>query len=121
ADKAGIQSGDYIIAVNDHVVSNPGELKKRIGELTQFDTVDVSLWRRGQDITKSVALATQAKELPECHRAWLGVKLAQGERENEVVVDAVQPTSPAEKAGLKAGDVIIKFNDKSVDSIDHFV
>lgn len=121
ADKAGIQSGDYILALNDQTVANPDELKDRIGKLTQFDTVDVSLWRRGQDITKSVALAAQAKELPDCHRAWLGVRLASGAQADQVVVEEVQPHSPAEKAGLRPGDVIVKFNDNSVDSIDHFV
>jgi len=45
--------------------------------------------------------------------AEIGVRVVEG-TERGVVVEEVQPDSPAEKAGLKAGDVITKINDTEI-------
>ena len=37
-----------------------------------------------------------------------------------VFVDDVQPNTPAEKGGLKPGDVIVKLDGESIDDVDHF-
>ena len=37
-----------------------------------------------------------------------------------VLLSGVRPSSPAEKAGLRAGDVIIKFGGKSVRNIEEY-
>ncbi len=64
-------------------------------------------------------------------RPWLGVTI-QGvtdeavktlglEEKKGVLVSEVSPASPAEKAGLKSGDVIVRINGKDVDSVEGFV
>lgn len=59
-------------------------------------------------------------------RGWLGVAIQQVDEElakalklptkNGVLISDVNPASPAAKAGLKRGDLVVKFNSQSVDS-----
>lgn len=44
----------------------------------------------------------------------LGIRL--GGRENQAQIEAVEPGMAADKAGLKAGDIIVKVNDKEIGS-----
>ena len=44
---------------------------------------------------------------------WIGISI-EDQKENGAIISRVQPNSPAEKAGLKEGDVILEFNKESV-------
>ncbi len=69
----------------------------------------------------------QLKQFGEVRRGWLGVKIQTvtddiaetlGVPENSgALIAAVTPESPAAKAGLEAGDVILKFDNKDVTSM----
>jgi len=69
----------------------------------------------------------QLKQYGEVRRGWLGVKIQTvtddiaetlGVPENTgALIAAVTPDSPASKAGLEAGDVILKFDNKDVTSM----
>lgn len=59
----------------------------------------------------------QKKEAPEEERGFLGVNPG-GEQDGGVTVESVVDDGPAAKAGIKAGDTIVKFNDKDVKSSD---
>jgi serine protease Do len=44
---------------------------------------------------------------------WIGITI-EDQKENGAIISRVQPNSPAEKAGLKEGDIILEFNKESV-------
>ena len=44
---------------------------------------------------------------------WIGISI-EDQKENGAIISRVQPNSPAEKAGLKEGDIILEFNKESV-------
>src|SRR5262252_4737471 len=44
---------------------------------------------------------------------WIGISI-EDQKENGAIISRVQPNSPAEKAKLKEGDVILEFNKESV-------
>ncbi|TWU15582.1 PDZ domain-containing protein [Allorhodopirellula heiligendammensis] len=122
ADRVGVEPGDYILAINDQTVSNPLELKKKIDSLDSEDTINLNLWRRGKYVNKEVRLAKEADTLPESHRAWLGIVLAPASESGDgALIREVAPGSPAETAGLRRGDEILKLNGKDVQSLDQFV
>ena len=69
----------------------------------------------------------QLRQFGETRRGWLGVKIqtitddiaeASGVKENTgALVASVTPDSPAAKAGIQDGDVILKFDGKDVTSM----
>ena len=50
----------------------------------------------------------------------LGVRIAEGST-GGVVVEEVQPDSPAEKAGIKRSDIIVEFDGQPVESPEHLL
>ena len=62
AKAAGIQSGDVILEVDGKEVNSPSELQHRIVFYRAGDKVNVTLWRDGKKINKTVTLKTQAGE-----------------------------------------------------------
>lgn len=54
--------------------------------------------------------------------AYLGTRPAYGTEDIKgVLLDGVSENSPAEKAGLKKGDIIVKFDGKTIESIEEFM
>ena len=70
---------------------------------------------------------TQLIKYGETKRGWLGVRIQQVTREiadveklkntDGALIASVGEKSPAEKAGLKAGDIILKFDGKRIDTM----
>jgi serine protease Do len=101
-----------VIGVNTAIISPTGG-SIGIGFAVPSDTV--------------AAVIDQLKQFGQVRRGWLGVKIQTvtediaetlGLPENSgALIAAVTPDSPAAKAGLEAGDVIMKFDGKEVTSM----
>ena len=69
----------------------------------------------------------QLKKFGKTQRGWLGVRIQEVtpeiakslglKNEDGVLISMVNPGEPAEKGGLKAGDVILEFNDKKIKDV----
>ncbi|MDD9892736.1 MAG: DegQ family serine endoprotease [Gammaproteobacteria bacterium] len=135
ADKAGVQPGDIVIRYDDKPVGSIEELPPMVGQTKVGDTVKVVVVRDRKEKTLNVTIGRlkddlQAKQQskdkdsgPEITR--LGIMagdLTPAQREqlelpdSGVVVQGIQQASPAAKAGVMAGDVILRFAGKKVDS-----
>jgi serine protease Do len=62
AAKAGVISGDVITAVNGHAVKYAHDLAKQIGAMASGSTVKLTVWRKGEEKSISVALGELPKE-----------------------------------------------------------
>ncbi len=142
ADSAGIQKGDVIIEFDGKKISDAADLREFVGKSSPGAAVPIVILREGQKKTLTATLGA-AKEhnkqlristpmLPKhipfiCHGPRLGMNLETlneqlgayfGAPNNEgVLVCEVFKNSTAEKAGFKAGDVIIRAGKKSVNDV----
>jgi S1-C subfamily serine protease len=138
AQKAGLQSGDVILAVNGTPIAERNQLVMNVSLMNPGQTVHLKVYRDGQtrEITAQVGLlpgqkverasseggATENQALEGVSVEELDARTAKqaGLPANSrgVVVTQVDPASPAAQAGLKEGDVIQEVNHHAVASSD---
>lgn len=123
AQKAGLLSGDTILAVNGTEVEDPRELSKIIAAYEPDTSVDITVWRDGEtrDIAVTLGRLQDQEQVaavqPEAGEARtslddlglvLTTKAEAGLEGDGVVIAEIDPDSPAAEKRLKAGDVILE-------------
>ena len=99
--------------------------------------INTAIWGLGQSGSIGIGFAipsnsashviSQLIEFGETKRGWLGVRIQEVTKEIAEVEKLIKPegalvasvseNSPADKAGIKAGDIILEFDEKSVDTM----
>lgn len=131
AEKAGIRDYDVIVQLDGDRLAGPAHL----GELLKFyspgDKITVKVWRKGKTLTLPVELGERTKVkvggtvavVKGEPKAWLGVtvqnltgQLAEyfGTKEG-VLVSSVVEDSPAERGGVKAGDILTMVDSEDIE------
>jgi predicted metalloprotease with PDZ domain len=139
AAKAGIQQDDVILSVNGEKVRDPLALSDIVRELAPGSAAKIGLWRGGKalDVTATLGkyerperpawhgapftkilrsgayLGIRLLDMPPDLAAYFGVKAGEG-----VLVTGVEKETPAAKASVKAGDVIVQVGEKIVKESD---
>ena len=135
ASKAGIEPGDVILKFNGKPINQSGDLPPLVGETAPGTKVRLEVWRNGKarniDVTVAmlkpaegevVAANASGKDGP----AILNLQVAAltpeqreevGIKSGGVLVMEVG-SGPAARAGVRAGDIIIRLGDKVVGSPD---
>jgi len=130
AERAGLRTGDVVVAVNDRPVRNSIAMRNAIGLLPIGERVKLDIVRNGKPMTVTVRIDEFTPAT------------AQGERLNPrltgavfkdidpgspfygqiegVLVDNVESGSPAARAGLRKGDVITSVNRRAVTNTAEF-
>lgn len=133
ADKAGLQRGDVVIAINGHPVVDTNELRNKIAQLGPNAKVELTVVRNGQPekITatlealpsKTAAAGTPAPRGGE-ETVGLVVEPLTAQRARQMGLDEasgllvtrVDPVGPAADAGIRTGDVIQQVDGRTVNS-----
>ncbi len=108
ADSLGFEQGDKIVSVNGTRVEDWQELNSELLVNNIGEDLNVKLTRDG----KQKSLNIPWKRLPQ--RASEPILLVDGFGKPTVM--QVVPNSPAEQAGLKSGDVLIRLDNKNVNT-----
>jgi len=107
ADKAGILPGDIIVGYGDHGAPTMRQLLA-INERALKTGTEMAVLRDGEQLTMKVAPKLMPVAGRRGKRAQIGI--SNGPDLMHAVLAAVREGSPAEKAGLQAGDVIEEIN-----------
>jgi Do/DeqQ family serine protease len=120
ADKAGLQAGDVIVAINGVNSRSLNQLRSLLGVQAIGDSVELTVIRDGEERKINTVIGNRATlELTaENHRMLAGTQLENNEAGQGVVVLGLVPNAPAAYSGLRPGDVIIGVNRQRVDDID---
>lgn len=124
ADKAGIEIGDVITAVNGREVESSGQVRNEIGLLRIGARVQVAVLRNGK--TRTLTATVEEQVTPSVSGKSLSSKLAGAElsetiedtsRGTTTGIEVVGVTGNAAAHGLRKGDIIISVNKKRVKTI----
>jgi serine protease Do len=137
AAKAKLERGDIITAYNGTAINDPTHLRSLVADTAPGTTVTVTVLRDKQsrevkvtvgDLPKEVAASSRGRsEGSRGEHALAGVSVENlppgrsgRSRESGVMVTDVEQDSPAERAGLRSGDIIREINRKPVRSVQDF-
>lgn len=121
AEKAGIEAGDVITKVNGKSVKSFSELRAKIGTLGAGKTVDITVIKRDGD-EETLAVTLQKSELAKVeassiHPMFEGAILENDKSNSGVLIKELAKGSPAERIGLREGDIINGVNRQRIENI----
>jgi serine protease Do len=132
AERAGIKTGDVIVEFDRKEIKDSADLPLQVARVAPGRTVQVKVLRDGKELMvpltvgemkeSELAAATENGNLgltvqpvtPEIAGA-LGLERAEG-----IVVASVTPSSPADEAGLRRGDLITQINRRPVRNMSDY-
>lgn len=130
AEKAGLKPGDIVTDVDGTKVKSSQELVKEVLKKAVGQEIRLGIVREGNRLEVSLITAQMPDEprkqrgLEGEKREWFGLKVRELTPETArelglskvegVVIEAVEPGSPAQELGLRRGDVILEVNRQRV-------
>ncbi len=131
ADRAGLRVGDIIVALNGKKLDSVRDLQFSVMKTKPGTEVTLTVVREGKKMKLKVKigelpekvsgkkpryegenLGLSLRDLTPAEKARLGVE--------GVLVVGVVPGSPADHSGLRPGDIIMRVNNRKIDSVGEF-
>ncbi|HEY9567956.1 MAG TPA: DegQ family serine endoprotease [Thalassobaculum sp.] len=134
AARAGLRTGDVVVEIDEREVSDAGALRYRIGTREPGETITLQALRNGRAFTARLPMeAPKAEPAPNVSELTgrsplAGARVANispafaieegfDELARGVVVIDTARGSPAERLGLRRGDLLVSVNDRPIDRV----
>ena len=127
ADKAGIKVGDIVTEIGGRAINSAADLRNRLGLLRVGEEVEIKVLRDGKPRTlqarigeaqlESVAGDSIYNRLSGATFGEINQSSALYGKVEGIVVSEVQTNSPAWRAGLRKGDLIVSANRRKVTTL----
>lgn len=141
ADKAGVKSGDVIVAINGKPIENPRQLRLTIGSMSPGTKINLKVVREGKEKQFSVNLGEMPQKeakvvsnepTDENSNILDGVTVADLPEEIKkalqippdvkgAIITEIDPDSPSYRAGLRQGAVIQEIDHNVVENAEKAV
>jgi serine protease Do len=136
AEKGGLEAGDIILKYNGTSIERSTDLPRLVGATKPGTRASLTIWRKGasRDVTLTIAELEPEKTAKQENRKAkpatpanaLGLFVSdlselqkrELKLDNGVIVDAAE--GPAARAGLRAGDVVLRLNNTDVKDAKQF-
>jgi len=138
AEKAGLQNGDVLLRLDDKPITDSAMLRNTVGLMKPGSEVTLAYSRNGHEETLTLRIGHRPDQASESaasgdqqqEESQLGLEVAPlnsqlAERYHYVdlqgvIVSNVDPGSPAANAGIRAGELIMSVDRKSVTTPEEF-
>ena len=111
AAKAGVQPGDQLVKLGATVVKSADEMRDYLQAKPPGEPLLVNVRRKNKNVELVATLGATSRPMKlGAQRPIIGITMGTGNDEEGIPISRVSSNSPAEKAGLKSGDVILKVN-----------
>ncbi len=143
AEKAGLKAGDVIVEFDGRAVRSDRDLVSIVGNTPVGRKVELTVMRDGKNITITVKVAKRSEEkdeavaddedrpaVPETGKARIGVQVQDVTRDLAerlglddtagALVTEVGDGTPADRAGIERGDLILEVNRRPVENAAAF-
>ena len=132
AESAGLEPGDVIINVDGKEIDNVNDLRNAIGLKRSGERVKVVIVRNNREITKNAKLgeiaAEQTVQADQINSLLAGAELSDYVEDSDsmfgksqgVIILSIEPNSNADRARLKAGDIIWSVGNMGVENLEEF-
>jgi len=132
AEDAGLEPGDVIIEVDDKAIESVNDLRNAIGLKRSGERVKISIIRNNREIIKNAKLGEiaveQTVQADQINSLLAGAELSDyiedsgsmfGKSQG-VIILSIEPNSNADRARLKAGDIIWAVGNMEVENLEEF-
>ncbi len=125
AQRAGLQVGDVVTAIGGRAVQGATDLRNRIGLTPVGSTISFTIKRGSSERVVSAKIASETgasadlsgTPLDGAHMRAASVNEARQAGAPRILIESITPSSPAARAGLRAGDLIVAVNRSPVSSL----
>jgi serine protease Do len=134
AEKAGIKKGDVIVSFDGIALEGANDFRNRLAAGRVGKAVEIGILRRGETLTVQAAIAAykpSSQQTAAELRSKLGIEVKEisnlearrrrMENREGVLLTKVDPNSPADRAGLEAGDTIHQVNNQNLRGVGDYV